>query len=142
NLRSYLMADWLRRAFERQGLAVTQIKNITDVGHMRQEMLDRGEDKMIAAALAEGKTPAEIAAFYTEAFHRDERAMNIADAAVYPKATDHVPQMIALIDRLIANGHAYVVEGNVYFDVRSFPQYGRLSANRLDDRRGGDRAEA
>ena len=61
NLRSYLMADWIRRALEAQGVRVNHIKNITDVGHMRQEMLERGDDKVVAAAIAEGKTPAEIA---------------------------------------------------------------------------------
>src|SRR4051794_7622970 len=63
NLRTYLMADWLRRTLEGLGYRVTHIKNITDVGHMRQELVERGEDKMIAAALAEGKSPAQIAAF-------------------------------------------------------------------------------
>ena len=142
NLRSYLMADWLRRSLERTGLIVGGIKNITDVGHMRQELLDRGEDKMIAAALAEGKTTGEIAAFYTEAFRDDEAAMNIQPAATFPRATDHVPQMISLIQDLMTRGHAYEVDGNVYFDVRSLPGYGKLSANRLDDLQGGDRAEA
>jgi cysteinyl-tRNA synthetase len=65
NFRTYLMADWLRRTLLRRGYAVRQIVNITDVGHMRQEQLDRGEDKMVAAALASGQTPGEIAAFYT-----------------------------------------------------------------------------
>ncbi|HVB97173.1 MAG TPA: cysteine--tRNA ligase [Chloroflexota bacterium] len=142
NLRSYLMADWIRRTLVHHGLGVRQIKNITDVGHMRQDMLDRGEDKMIAAALAEGKTPAEIAAFYTEAFHQDEAALNILPANVFPKATDHVPQMVAMIERLIKRGFAYQADGNVYFDVRAFPAYGRLSANRLADLQGGERAEA
>ena len=68
NLRSYLMADWIRRALEAQNLEVTHVKNITDVGHMRQEVLEQGGDKVIAAAIAEGKTPAEIAQFYTERF--------------------------------------------------------------------------
>src|SRR3989441_6432099 len=62
NMRSYLMADWLRRLLEALGYSVTHIKNITDVGHMRQDMLERGEDKVIAAALREGKTPQDIAA--------------------------------------------------------------------------------
>src|SRR2546430_818843 len=77
NLRSYLLADWLRRAFEFDGLRVTHVKNITDVGHMRQDVVDRGEDKVIAAALAEGKTPMEIAATYEERFREDERSLNI-----------------------------------------------------------------
>src|SRR5436309_5843885 len=76
NLRTFTMADWLRRLFEYQGFAVTQIKNITDVGHMRLEVLDRGEDKLIAQARREGKSAAQIAAFYTEAFRRDEQRLH------------------------------------------------------------------
>lgn len=131
NLRTYLMADWIRRALEADGSqTVRMVQNITDVGHMRQDAVDRGEDKMIAAALAEGKTPAEIAAFYTDVFMDDIAQMGIRPAAVYPRATDHVPQMIALIERLMAKGHAYEAGGNVYFDVTTFSPYGRLSGNR------------
>ena len=72
NLRTYLMADWIRRILEYRGLKVIHVKNITDVGHMRQEMLETGGDKVILAALAEGKTPQEIANYYAETFHRDE----------------------------------------------------------------------
>src|SRR6266511_3574764 len=68
NLRSYLMADWLRRLLEARGYRVKHVKNITDVGHMRQDMLERGEDKVLAAALVEGKTPEQIAQRYTDAF--------------------------------------------------------------------------
>ncbi len=129
NLRSYLLADWLRRALTRTGYEVRQVVNITDVGHMRQEQLDRGEDKVVAAALAAGQTPAEIAAFYTRAYLDDLRTLQILPAAVNPRATDHVPEMVALTERLLARGHAYLAGGNVYFDVRSFPQYGQLSGN-------------
>src|ERR1700737_3405492 len=87
NLRTFTMADWLRRIFAYRGIEVLHIKNITDVGHMRQEMLDRGEDKMIAQARKEGKTSAQIAQFYTEAFHADELALNILPAHVFPRAT-------------------------------------------------------
>ena len=132
NFRSYLMTDWVRRALEFQGISVYHAKNITDVGHMRQEMLDRGEDKVIAAALAEGKTPQEIAQHYTEKFLRDERKLNIEPAHVYPRATAHVADMIAVIERLIQKGVAYEAEGNVYFDVEAFPPYGALSGN-VDD---------
>lgn len=131
NLRTYLMADWIRRALESDGRStVRMVQNITDVGHMRQDAVDRGEDKMIAAALAEGKTPAEIAAFYTAVFMEDIARMGILPAMVYPRATDHVPHMIRLIERLLDNGHAYESGGNVYFDVTTFPAYGRLSGNR------------
>src|SRR6266508_3695786 len=123
NLRSYLMADWLRRALTRAGYTVRQVVNITDVGHMRQEQLDRGEDKVVAAALAAGSTPGEIAAFYTEAFHRDLARLGILPAAIYPRASDHIPEMITIIERLLDRGHAYRAGANVYFAVASFPTY-------------------
>jgi cysteinyl-tRNA synthetase len=141
NLRSYLLADWLRRAFMLDGLAVTQVKNITDVGHMRQDAVDRGEDKVIAAALAEGKTPMEIAATYEARFREDERALGILPASVYPRATEHVSEMVAMIEKLVARGLAYVVDGTVYYAVRRFPGYGRLSGNVQEALKQGVRAE-
>src|SRR5213592_1673664 len=107
NLRSYLLADWIRRTLEYFGNTVVAVKNITDVGHMRQDAVDRGEDKVIAAALAEGKTPQEIARSYERAFREDERRIGILPAAHFPRATEHVPEMIALIERLLAHGLAY-----------------------------------
>jgi cysteinyl-tRNA synthetase len=142
NLRAFLTADLLRRVLEDQGYEVKQVKNITDVGHMRQEMLERGEDKVIAAALAEHKTPKEITDFYTDAFHRDEEFLNIKAAHVYPRATEHIGHMLALAERLVERGFAYVVEGNVYFDVSRFPSYGRLSGNLPESLLEGVRAEA
>jgi len=141
NLRSYLLADWLRRTFELFGLRVTSVKNITDVGHMRQDAVDRGEDKVIAAALAAGKTPAEIAQFYEAAFREDERRLGILPATVYPRATAHVPEMIALIEQLLAKGLAYEVDGTVYYAVKRFPGYGRLSGNVGEALRQGVRSE-
>src|ERR1700682_5294285 len=102
NLRSYLLADWLRRTFELFGHRVDSVKNITDVGHMRQDAVDRGEDKVIAAALAEGKTPIEIARHYEAAFREDERKLGILPATVYPRATEHVVEMVAVIERLLS----------------------------------------
>ncbi len=129
NLRSYLMADWIRRALVAQGLDVIHIKNITDVGHMRQEVLERGEDKVVAAAIEEGKTPAEIAQFYTERFLKDEEKLRILPAREFPKATDHIQEMIEIVEKLVESGLAYEVDGNVYFEVSSFSQYGSLSGN-------------
>ncbi len=142
NLRSYLLADWLRRTFELFGHRVTSVKNITDVGHMRQDAVDRGEDKVIAAALAEGKTPMQIARSYESAFRDDdERKLGILPATVYPRATEHVAPMIALIERLLSRDLAYVVAGNVYFAVGRFPGYGRLSGNVAEALRQGVRSE-
>jgi len=141
NLRSYLLADWLRRTFELFGQRVVSVKNITDVGHMRQDAVDRGEDKVIAAALAEGKTPAQIAEFYEAAFREDERRLGILPATVFPRATAHVVEMIALIERLLAQDLAYVVDGTVYYAVKRFPGYGRLSGNVSEALRQGVRTE-
>ena len=129
NMRTYLMADWIRRAVEADGLSVMHVKNITDVGHMRQEMLERGEDKVIASAIAEGKTPQDIAQFYTEAFHQDESKLGILQAAYFPKATEHIQEMIKVTKSLEELGYAYEVEGNVYFAVSQFSDYGKLSGN-------------
>jgi len=84
NLRTFAMADWIRRTLQFIGVRVTHIKNITDVGHMRQERLDRGEDKMVSQARQEGKSPWDIAAFYTDAFMKDEQAFQILPAHVFP----------------------------------------------------------
>lgn len=130
NLRAYLVADWLRRLLEAQGYTVTHVKNITDVGHMRQEMLERGDDKVIAAALAAGKTPQEIAAFFTHAFLADEAKLNILPAHLLPRASDNIPAMIDLIATLLEKGFAYLAGGNVYFEVAKFADYGKLSGRR------------
>ena len=142
NMRTYLMADWIRRALELQGLRVVQVKNITDVGHMRQEMLEQGEDKVIASAIAEGKSPQEIAEFYTQAFHRDEARLGISPATHSPRATDHVSEMIQIIRKLEERGYAYEVQGNVYFNVSRFADYGKLSGNTQEALLEGVRVEA
>ena len=141
NLRTFAMADWLRRTLEYFGYRVFHVKNITDVGHMRVERLDQGEDKLLAQARAEGKASAELAQFYTEAFLRDERAFRILPAHVFPRATEHVPEMLAIIQALVAQGVAYVVGGNVYFEVAKFPDYGALSGNALEGLLAGVRDE-
>ena len=144
NLRSYLTADTLRRLLEHDGYEVRHIKNITDVGHLTDDDIaqgDSGEDKIEKKARAEKKTPEEIAKFY-EAYFRDaEQKMNILPAHFFPRATAHVPQMIALIETLIKKRHAYEVNGNVFLDVTSFADYGHLSGNTLDKLKVGARLE-
>ncbi len=139
NLRTFTMADWLRRTFEYRGVEVTHIKNITDVGHMRREVVDEGEDKVEAQARKEGKTSLEIAQYYTAAFHEDERKLNILPAHIFPRATQHIPEMIAIIQRLEEKGIAYTVNGNVYYDIKRFPEYGKLSGNLLEHMMAGVR---
>jgi len=141
NLRSYLLADLIRRALLVRGYDVLHVKNITDVGHLRDERFDRGEDKMLVAAKLEDKSPGEIARAYEAAFHEDEALVNILPAHVFPRATEHVPEMVSLAERLVDLGFAYEVEGTVYFDVGRFPGYGRLSGNTLDELRAGHRGE-
>jgi cysteinyl-tRNA synthetase len=139
NLRTFTMADWLRRVFEYRGFKVIHVKNLTDVGHMRQELLDRGEDKIIAQARKEGKTSRQIADFYTAAFFEDEAALNILPAHIFPRATDHIADMIAIIEGLLAKGIAYEVNGYVYYDIKRFPEYGKLSGNLLENMLAGVR---
>jgi cysteinyl-tRNA synthetase len=141
NLRSFLFADVLRRALEYLGYEVKHVKNITDVGHLRDDTFDEGEDRMELAAEVEGKTPAEIADFYTQAWLEDERAINILPVDVYPKATEHIPEMVDFTQRLLDKGLAYDVNGTIYFDVSKFPGYGKLSGQRLDQLRAGHRVE-
>ena len=140
NLRTFLLPDLIRRVLLYHGVEVLHVQNITDVGHLRDERFDRGEDRMLVAAGLEHRTPAEIADAYEAAFHADAAAVNILPAHVFPRATEHIAEMLALAERLVDLGHAYVSDhGNVYFSVESFTEYGRLSGNSLDDLRAGHR---
>jgi cysteinyl-tRNA synthetase len=140
NLRTYLFADTLRRWLELSGFEVRQVMNITDVGHLQGD-LDEGEDKIEAQARREKRDPWEISRGFTQLFFQDLEALGCRKARIYPRASEHVPQMLAIIESLIAKGHAYQVDGDVYFDVTSFPAYGRLSGNRLEDLDAGARIE-
>ena len=136
NLRSNLLADLIRRVLLYHGNDVFQVKNITDVGHLRDEGFDRGADPMLVAAGLEHKTPGEIADAYEAAFHADEALVNILPAHVFPRATDHIPEMLALAEALEDAGYAYATaDGNVYYDVGRFEGYGQLSGNTLADLR-------
>jgi cysteinyl-tRNA synthetase len=144
NLRAYVTADVFRRYLEYSGYEVRHIKNITDVGHLTEDDIaqaDTGEDKILKKALAEKKNPAEITKFYEESFLSDEEELNILSAHYFPRATAHVPQMIKMIGALIGKGHAYEKNGNVFYDVTSFPDYGKLSGNTLDNLKVGARLE-
>jgi cysteinyl-tRNA synthetase len=141
NLRTFLLADLVRRGLEFEGYRVTQVLNITDVGHMTDDTSDAGRDRMDIAVADEGLTPLEIAQKYTQAFLDDTAKAGLKRADVYPKATEHIPEMLELTERLVANGHAYEVDGTVYYDVGSFPGYGKLSGNTLEQLRAGHRQE-
>jgi cysteinyl-tRNA synthetase len=141
NLRTFLLSDLVRRGLEFEGCEVTQVINITDVGHMTDEASDAGRDRMDLAVDDEGLAPEEIAQKYMDAFLEDSERIALKRAHVYPRATDHIPEMLELTERLVANGHAYDVGGTVYYDVQSFPGYGKLSGNTLDKLRAGHRQE-
>ncbi len=142
NLRTFLLADLIRRVALYHGIPVLAVQNITDVGHLRDERFDRGEDRMLVAAGLEHKTAAEIADAYEAAFHADAALLNLLPAHVFPRATEHVPEMIDLAERLVDAGHAYASsDGNVYYSVASFPDYGGLSGNTLDALRAGHRGD-
>jgi cysteinyl-tRNA synthetase len=141
NLRTFLFADLLCRVLEFCGYEVRQVMNITDVGHLTEDDFDRGEDKMLLSARLEKKSPREIADFYTAAFLADIALVNIRPAAVYPRATGYIDRMLSIIATLIARGHAYEAEGNVYYDIATFDRYGSLSRNSTEKLLRGVRGE-
>ena len=142
NMRTFLLPDLIRRNAERHGLAVVVCQNITDVGHLADdnEIDPVGEDKVLAQARVEGKSALDIARFYEDAFRADCAALNIARPDYAPRASESIGLMIEMINKLIETGHAYASPGgSVYFDARSFPDYGALSGNRLNELRPGGR---
>ncbi len=144
NIKAYVTSDIVRRYLEYLGYEVRLIKNITDVGHLTEDDIaqaDSGEDKILKKALAEKKTPAQIAFFYENYFHQTEVAMNILPAHYFPRASAHIPQMIKIIAALIKKGCAYEKNGNVFFDITGFPDYGKLSGNTLENLKTGARLE-
>ncbi len=117
NFRTFLIQDTLRRVLEVDGSKVKHVRNITDL-----------DDKTIRQSQAEGKSLAEFTAYWTERFHADCEALNMLQPSLEPSAVAHIPQQIALVEKLIEKGHAYATEeGSVYFRVGSFDDYGRLS---------------
>ena len=141
NLRTFMLPDLLRRSLEYLGYHTEQVMNITDVGHLTDDSFDRGEDKMLVSARLENKTTEEIADAYTDAFMQDARKVNIRPADQFPHATAYIRQMLELIQTLIQKGNAYEIDGNVYYDIATFPGYGRLSRNTTDKLLAGVRGE-
>ncbi|HLI80916.1 MAG TPA: cysteine--tRNA ligase [Candidatus Binataceae bacterium] len=143
NMRAYLFVDTLRRALKFNGYRVCHVMNVTDVGHMTDDA-DSGEDKIEKTARAEHKSPREIADHYLGLFIRDMDALKIQRPNVTSRATDHIPEMIALTERIIANGYAYVTSSGVYFDVEKWrgpDKMGRLSRQSLDEQASAQRLE-
>lgn len=141
NMRRFLFADFLRRTLELAGYEVREVTNITDVGHLTEDDIDAGEDKIEKAARQQKVAPQEIAKKQASLFFDDLKQLNIQPAHAYPRASQHIPQMQKLISQLIKAGHAYETPSGVYFDVQSWPDYGRLSGNKLEDLEAGRRVE-
>lgn len=137
NFRTFMMADWLRRMLEYNGYDVFLVRNITDVGHLQNDTEESGEDKIEYEARTTGRSAYEIAEYYTQRYFADAAELNILPAHLNPKATDHIPEMLAMTEQLIERGLAYVVNGNVYYDVSRFPNYGALSGNTVENLRAG-----
>jgi len=138
NLRPYTIQDVLVRALRYSGLEVTHIVNITDVGHLTSDG-DEGEDKMIKAAREKGMTVWDIARFFSDAFFNDLKRLNITDASKYPRATEHIQDMIDLVQTLEDKGYTYQAGGNVYFDTSKFPDYGKMAGLDLEELQHGAR---
>jgi cysteinyl-tRNA synthetase len=128
--RSAIVFDVIRRYLRFKGLRVTFVKNYTDV-----------DDRIIRKANEEGVAATVISERYIAEYQTDMASIGVDPADVEPKATEHIPQMVALIGRLIARGVAYELEGDVYFEVRRFPQYGKLSGKNLDELESGARVD-
>ena len=121
NFRSFIFADTIRRTFEYAGFRVRQVINITDVGHLVSDE-DTGEDKLEIGAKREGKSAQEVAQFYTEAFLNDLKLLNVrTEKTLFPKATDHIPEQIALIETLKKKGFAYKTSDGMYLILPVFP---------------------
>ncbi|CAB5079188.1 Cysteinyl-tRNA synthetase (EC [Olavius algarvensis associated proteobacterium Delta 3] len=140
NLRTYIFEDILKRVLVYNGYDVKHIMNITDVGHLTGDR-DMGEDKLEAGARREGKTAWEIAEFYTKAFQSDLEKLNILDPTTWCKATDTIPEQIALIQELEEKGFTYRTSDGIYFDTSKFPGYTKLSHQDLDALQEGARVE-
>lgn len=137
NLRTFVMTDWVRRVLEYNGYPVYLVRNITDVGHLQNDTEESGEDKLEYEARVTGRSAYEIAAQYTRQYQEDSAELNILPPHLEPKATEHIPEMLALTGQLIERGLAYETAGNVYYDVSSFPAYGQLSGNTVESLQAG-----
>ena len=120
--RTYVAFDIIRRYLEYTGYTVNYIQNVTDV-----------DDKIIAAAKREGSEPLAYSKRFTQRCLDDLAALGVRPADMYPKASENIPAMIAMIEQILANGYGYVTDGDVYFSVDRFDAYGKLSGQRRDD---------
>ena len=140
NMRTYIFEDILKRVLQYNNYKVDHVMNITDVGHLTNDS-SMGADKVEEEAKKEGKTAWQIADFYTQAFKEDLERLDILFPTTFCKATDNIPEQIALIQKLEKKGFAYKTSDGIYFDTAKFPDYGKLSGQNLADLKAGARVE-
>lgn len=140
NMRTNLLNDTLRRVLKYNGYELKHVMNITDVGHLVSDG-DEGEDKMLKSAREEHKSPLEIAEHYTKLFFRDLERLNIETPEVVCKATDHIKEMLEMVQKIMKNGYAYETSTAIYFDVSKLDKYGILSGINLNDQKAGARVD-
>lgn len=130
NARPFLTWDVIRRYFEYKGFVVTHVQNFTDI-----------DDKIIKTAQKEGRSWLDIANCYTEAYFEAMDKLNIQRAHIYPKVSEHIPEIIAMVEVLVNKGFAYQMDGDVYYSVNKFDDYGKLSGRTLEDMKAGARVD-
>ena len=140
NMRTNIFMDTLRRTLKYNGYKLKHVMNITDVGHLVSDA-DEGEDKMIKSAKEQGKSPLEIAKYYTDLFMKDLERLNIDLPEIICKATDNIKEMIEYVEKLMENGYAYETSTAIYFDVSKLDTYGILSGINLKEQKAGARVE-
>ena len=140
NMRTNLLNDTLRRVLKYNGYELKHVMNITDVGHLVSDG-DEGEDKMLKSAREEHKSPLEIAEHYTKLFFRDLERLNIETPEVVCKSTDHIKEMLEMVQKIMKNGYAYETSTAIYFDVSKLDKYGILSGINLNDQKAGARVD-
>ena len=140
--RPAITFDLIYRYMRHLGMKVRYVRNITDVGHLEDELADSGEDKIQKKARLEKLEPMEIAQYYTDRYHEDIDRLNVLRPGIEPRASGHIIEQITLIEQILKNGFAYIVDGSVYFDVIKFSkehEYGQLSGRVLEDLVSGTR---
>ncbi|MFR8103681.1 MAG: cysteine--tRNA ligase [Clostridia bacterium] len=140
NMRTNIFQDVLRRVLRYNGYTLKHAMNITDVGHLVSDG-DDGEDKMEKSAKEEGKTPLEIANYYTERFFMDLERLNVEKPEIICKATDHIQDMLHFVEGLVEKGYAYETSTAIYFDISKLDKYPILSNLNLEDQKAGARVE-
>jgi cysteinyl-tRNA synthetase len=141
NMRTYIFEDTLRRIFKHLGYKINYVMNVTDVGHLVSDA-DDGDDKMEMSAQKEGKSATDIADFYSKAFFRDFNDLNCIMPDIISKATEHIDEMIKLIERLKKNGFTYKISDGIYFDTSKFENYGELAGKKhMEGLKAGARVE-